>query len=86
MIEMGLIAPRGPGFPYPVDSLTPELGMPVAEAFESVVADTDYVRESLDSDDRLVPLEVVREYERRACLCQLLAPHEPDAPPLSDPP
>ncbi len=70
MAEMELIYPGGPGFPYPID-VPSELGKEVAAAFRKGVKDTTYYREYFDKDATQVPIEVIREYIQRACLCQL---------------
>jgi len=77
--ELGLIYPGGPGFPYPVDVPT-EHGKEVAAAFRKAVQDTVYYRSYFDTDDTQVPINVIREYIRRACLCQLQVPDAPDRP------
>ena len=80
---LGLTYPGGPGFPYPVDVPT-ELGKEVAAAFRKAVKDTTYYRDCFDKDATDVSIEVVREYIRRACLCQLQLPDAPDRPLLLD--
>jgi hypothetical protein len=67
---MGLIAPALSGTNLSFDAPTPE-GRIVAAGFRSAVADTVYYRDYFADSTRPVPEEVVRDYIRRACLCQL---------------
>ncbi len=67
---LGWIYPGGPGFPYPVD-VPSEKGRELAKAFRREVAETTYYREFFDHDEIEIPIEAVREYARKACLCQL---------------
>lgn len=83
MIEMGLLYPGGPGFPYPMD-LPTEYGKQVAAAFRQAVQDTEYYRHYFDHDAAEVPLAVIEDYIRSACLCQLQVPTTPDRPVLLD--
>ena len=75
MQSVGLVALANRGVGIPVDAVTPD-GRAVAEAFRSVVADTEYYRRWIDRHDERVPREVVAEYGQRACFCRL---REPDA-------
>ena len=79
----GLTLPalRAAGLPF--DTPTPE-GHAVADAFRAAIADTQYYREYFDHDDAQVPNEVVVEYIRAACLCQLQVDTAPDRPLLRD--
>jgi hypothetical protein len=81
--ELGLIYPGGLGLPYPVDVPT-ERGKEVATAFRRAVQDTSYYRTCFDVDDAQVPIDVIREYIRQACLCQLQTLQSPDRPLLLD--
>ena len=81
--ELGLIYPGGSGFPYPVDVPT-ERGKEVSDTFRKVVQDTVYYRDYFDRDATQVPIDVIREYIRQACLCQLQMPDAPDRPLLLD--
>lgn len=81
--EMGLIYPGGPGFPYPVDVPT-ERGKEVAAAFRRVVQNTAYYGTYFDQDHTQVPIEVVQEYIRQACLCQAKLSGATDRPLLLD--
>jgi hypothetical protein len=81
--SMGLISPAIPAAGLPVDAPTPE-GKIVAQAFRDAVSETTYYREYFDDDTRLVPADVVREYIRVACLCQLRTEHSPDRSLLHD--
>ncbi|MBI3944031.1 MAG: hypothetical protein HY326_13525 [Chloroflexi bacterium] len=83
MAELGLVYPGGPGFPYPMDVPT-EKGKEVAAAFRKAVQNTAYYRQFFDTDITQVPLEVIREYIRKACLCQLQVADAPDRPLLLD--
>jgi hypothetical protein len=67
--ELGLIYPGGRGLPYPVD-VPSEQGREVAAAFRREIEDTSYYRDFFDLDDAEVPIEVIREYIAKACLCQ----------------
>ena len=70
IIQLGLVLPGGRGLPLPVDVPT-ESGKRLAAAFRSAVRDTAYYREYFDQDATHVPREVIQEYIRCACLCQL---------------
>jgi hypothetical protein len=80
---MGLIAPALAGTNLSYDAPTPE-GRIVAAGFRSAVADTGYYREYFADPTRPVPYEVVRDYIRRACLCQLQTDAAPDRALLRD--
>jgi len=80
---MGLALPALPVAGLPFDTPTPE-GRIVANSFREAVAGTAYYREYFDRDDAQVPGEVVLEYIRAACLCQLQVDHAPDRPLLRD--
>jgi hypothetical protein len=80
---MGLIAPAVRGTNLSFDAPTPE-GRIAAEGFRSAVADTVYYREYFDAPTRPVPAGVVRDYIRRACLCQLQTDAAPDRELLRD--
>jgi hypothetical protein len=67
---MGLIAPALSGTNLLFDAPTPE-GRIVAEGFRVAIADTVYYTQYFGNPTRPVPTEVVRDYIRRACLCQL---------------
>lgn len=81
LYSMGLVQPAGPGVPY--DAPTPE-GRVVAEGFREAIADTRYFREFFDNPAKKVPREVVAEYGRFACLCQLQKPSALDRTLLRD--
>jgi hypothetical protein len=80
---MGLTLPATPAAGLPYDAPTPE-GRAVAAAFRAAVADTVYYRDYFDDDNAQVPAEVVVEYIRAACLCQLQTDAAPDRPLLQD--
>jgi len=79
MIELGIVIPGGPGFPIPID-VPSEFGKQVAEAFRKGVIDTRYYKEYFDTDEISVPTEVIKEYIRKACLCQVQTNKAPDRP------
>jgi hypothetical protein len=83
MAELGLLYPGGRGLPYPVD-VPSEKGKEVAAAFREAVKNTAYWRTYFDQDQAEIPIEVIREYVNRACLCQLQHTHAPDRPLLLD--
>ena len=83
MTELGIIYPGGKGFPYPVD-VPSEYGKEVAESFRQSVKNTRYYKEYFDYDEVEVPIEVIQEYIRHACLCQLQTPSAPDRAYLLD--
>src|SRR4051794_11344923 len=76
---LGLVYPGGPRLPYPVDVPTEE-GRELAEAFRSAIGATTYYRAHFGVDGGLVPREVIAEYARSACLCQLRTESAPDGP------
>ncbi|MGH3115874.1 MAG: hypothetical protein ACRDQ2_01935, partial [Gaiellales bacterium] len=80
---MGLIGLASPEAGLAYDAPTPE-GRAVAEAFRSAIAGTAYYRHYFDDPTRPVPHDVVREYIRVACLCQLQTPAAPDRALLRD--
>ena len=83
MQSVGLVALANRGIGIPVDAVTPD-GQAVAEAFRSMVADTEYYRRWIDRHDERVPREVVAEYGQRACFCRLREPDAIDRPLLVD--
>jgi len=83
MMELGLLYPGGPGFPYPMD-LPTEYGKQIAAAYRQAVQDTEYYQHYFDHDATEVPLVVLKDYIRSACLCQLQVPTAPDRPLLLD--
>ena len=83
MQSLGLVALADPRLGLPVDVVTPA-GQVVAEAFRSVVADTEYYRNWIDRHDELVPHEVAAEYGEHGCLCRLREPTALDRPLLVD--
>jgi len=83
MAGLGLIYPGGRGFPYPVDVPT-ERGKEVAEAFRQEIEDTAYYRDYFAADETQVPIDVVRDYIRSACLCQLRRTDAKDHPLVLD--
>lgn len=78
MAELEVIYPGGPRpLPYPLD-VPSERGKRLAAAFRSAIERTRYYQEYFDSPERPVPIDVVREYIRAACLCQLQRGDAPD--------
>jgi hypothetical protein len=57
-----------------------EKGKEVAAAFRQAVKGTTYYRRYFDLDETEVPIDVVREYIQRACLCQLQRTDAPERP------
>ena len=83
MQSLGLVALADPRLGLPVDVVTPA-GRAVAEAFRSVVADTEYYRRWMDRHDENLPRGVAAEYGQRACFCRLREPDAFDRPILVD--
>lgn len=81
--ELGLVYPGGPRLPLPIDVPT-EQGKKVAAAFRRAVEHTAYYRHYFDDDRTQVPISVIQEYIRHACLCQLQVADAPDRPLLLD--
>jgi hypothetical protein len=77
MAELGLIFPGGPGFPYPIDVPT-EQGKRAAELFRQAIQHTRYYHDYFDHDVAEVPIGIIQDYIRHACLCQLQVPTAPD--------
>jgi hypothetical protein len=69
MAEAGLIYPGGTGFFYPVD-VPSEYGKEVASAFRKDIQSTRYYQKYFDQNIP-VPISVIEEFIREACLCQL---------------
>jgi hypothetical protein len=74
LIDLGLVIPRGTPLGEqvtPVDVLAREgRAQALADAFAEAIANTDYRREHMLGTDP-VPVEVLREFAERACLCRL---------------
>lgn len=83
MQSVGLVALADPRLGLPVDAVTPA-GQPVADAFRSVVADTEYYQHWIDRHDEVVPRDVVAEYGEQACFCRLREQAAHDRPLLVD--
>ncbi len=77
MMNLGFILPGGSGYGTPIDVPT-EKGREAAEMFRSAVRDTEYYRTYFDQDRAQVPLPVIEEYIRKACLCQSQREDAPD--------
>ena len=83
MQSLGLIALADRRLGLPVDAVTPA-GRVVADAFRSVVANTEYYQHWIDRHDEMVPRDVAVEYGQRACFCRLREPDALDRPLLVD--
>lgn len=83
MQTVGLVALADPRLGLPVDAVTPE-GQVVADAFRTVIADTQYYRNWIDRHDQDVPYEVAAEYGELACFCRLRHESAIDRPLLVD--
>ena len=70
MAELGIIYPGGLGFKLPVDVPSPA-GKEMADAFRREIKETEYYRKYFNEDTISVPIAVIQEYIRKACLCQL---------------
>jgi hypothetical protein len=79
MIDIGLVVPRGSVLGdaiTPIDVLDPNgLGLALAEAFGSAIAETDYFREHMVGAGP-IPREALADLAEHACLCRL--PEYPD--------
>lgn len=82
MTAMGFVVPASTGT-VPVDAPTP-IGRAVADAYRKVIADTRYYRKYFDHPELSVPADVLLEYVRRGCLCQLHGKDALDAPLVQD--
>lgn len=67
----------------PFDAPTPS-GQAVASAYRAAVAGTAFYREHWPTLDSPVPREVLEEFARAGCLCQLRTAHDHDLPLLQD--
>ena len=83
MQSVGLVVLADRRLGLPVDAVTPA-GQVVADAFRSVVADTEYFRNWINLHDEAVPREVIAEYGQRACFCRLRESAASDRPLLVD--
>ena len=83
MQAVGLVALADPRLGLPVDAVTPE-GQLVADAFRTVIADTEYYRNWIGRHDEEVPHEVAAEYGELACFCRLRDESALDRPLLVD--
>ena len=93
MAGLELITPGGHGIPVPLRSGQGSAAFPIdiptgrgpalARAFREAVKDTAYYSTYMGTRDP-VPLEVVEEFGRVACLCRLQDPSAPDHQPLLD--
>ena len=79
MAELGFLYPGGAGLPYPVDVPTDNRGKRRRRPSATPLPSLAYYREHFDGDHDAVPFEVVAEFGRRACLCQLQRPDAPTA-------
>ena len=76
-------SPGGPTARLPVDAVTP-VGQLVADAFRNAISQTAYYQDWIEQHDEAIPAEVVREYAKKACLCQLRKKSAPDRKLLVD--
>ena len=83
MQNIGLVVLADQRLGLAVDAVTPA-GQDVADAFRSVIAETEYYRHYIDRHDEAVPHEVAAEYGERACFCRLREPEASDRPHLVD--
>lgn len=83
MQAVGFVALADPRRGLPVDAVTPE-GRVVADAFRTVIADTEYYRDWIDRRDEEVPYDVAAEYGELACFCRLRDDSALDRPLLVD--
>ena len=83
MAEFGLIYPGGRGFKLSID-VPSEYGEQVSLAFREAVKQTEYYQNYFDKDDIEIPTNVIVEYIRQACLCQLQVNNAPDRELLLD--
>jgi len=68
--KLGWVVPSGqPPLP-PVDAPTPE-GKRVSELFRKTIEDTEYYKSYFDTDIIDIPRNVIEDYIKKACLCQL---------------
>lgn len=77
MAETGIVFPGGKGLPYPVDVPSPD-GKRLAEAFRTAIKQSKYYQDYFDGPHLKVPVEVIKEYIKNACLCQLMTTQAPD--------
>lgn len=83
MQSLGLAVLADPRLGLAVDAVTP-VGQLVADSFRSAISKTAYYQDHLGRHDEAVPAEVIREYSKRACLCQLRKKTAPDRKLLVD--
>lgn len=83
MAELGLIIPAVPGVDLPVD-LPTEFGREIAQAYRTAIKETAYYEKYFNQNNVDVPIDVIREYIRHACLCQLKVNRAPDRAYLLD--
>jgi hypothetical protein len=83
MAATGLVVPTLPEADVPFDWPSPD-GQHVAAAFRDMIANTKFYREYFGHPDRVVPADVVLEYARAGCLCQLQTDQALDRPLLRD--
>jgi hypothetical protein len=83
MQAVGLVVLADPRLGLPVDTPTPT-GEVVADAFRTVITDTEYYNNWIDRHDMEVPHEVVAEYGELACFCRLRDESALDRPVLVD--
>lgn len=84
MAELGLLFPGGPGMAAALDVTSDDRGAQLAHNFHKAVSDTQYMTSYFNADSPDLPVEVLTEYGREACLCQLQTTDAPDRPLLRD--
>lgn len=84
IVELGFVYPGDLSMQHKFDIPTDHSGKALAESFRSAILDTEYYRSYFDDDATMVPYDVVVEYARHACLCQLQRADAPDRPILLD--
>ena len=79
MQAMGVIRLADRNLGLPVDTVTPESGVQLADSFRSAISGTKYWKQYFDKDD--IPASVIEELSGECCLCRL-RDDTPDRAPL----
>lgn len=69
MQATGVVRLAAPELGLPADSVTPEIGAQVADAYREAISGTKYWKRYFDADE--VPADVVKEFAEVGCLCRL---------------
>lgn len=80
--EMGLVVSGVPGVDVATEVITLE-GKKIAASYRAAISETQYYREYFGRSDRRVPREVVLDFIRLGCLCQLRRKSSADRAPLT---